>query len=252
MLAHVREELLVDALGGAPQRQFAQRRQVAGRKEMADGALGLLRHIDLALMQALDQILGREVDDFDVVGLVEDAVGNGFAHPDAGDPGDDVVQALDVLDVQRREHVDAGGDQLLDIEIAFGMAAAGGVGVRQFVDENQLRPTLQDRVEIHLGQQVALVLDLLARNDLEPVEQCLGFAASVRLDDADDDIHTLAPLGLGGEQHLIGLADAGRGAEENLQPAAAFMLRRRQQRFGRRSPLTLGHGPSVARFAPGG
>ena len=33
VLAHVREQLLVDALGGAPQRQLAQRRQIAGLEE---------------------------------------------------------------------------------------------------------------------------------------------------------------------------------------------------------------------------
>ena len=196
MLAHMRQQLLVDALGGAAQRQLAQRRQIAGREKVANRALGLLRHIDLALVQALDQILGREVDDFDVVGLVEHAVGHGLAHADSGDPGDHVVEALDMLDVQRREHVDAGGDQLLDIEIALGMAAARSIGVRQFIDKNELRAALQDRVEIHFGQEVALVLDLLPRNRLETVEQRLGLAPAMRLDDADDDIRTLAQLGL--------------------------------------------------------
>ena len=157
----MRQQLLVDPLGGAAQRQLAQRGQIARREVVANGALGLLRHIDLALAQALDQILGGEIDDLDVVRLVEDAVGHRLAHADPGDPGDDVVQALDVLDVERREDVDAGGDQLLDIEIALGMPAAGGVGVREFVDEHELRAALQDRVEIHLGQEMALVFDLL-------------------------------------------------------------------------------------------
>ena len=40
---HFVEQLLVDALGGAAQRQFAQRRQVGGREEMLERALGLLR-----------------------------------------------------------------------------------------------------------------------------------------------------------------------------------------------------------------
>ena len=75
--------------------------------------------------------------------------------------GDDVVQALDMLDIERREDIDAGGDQLLDIEVALGVPAAGGVGVGELVDENELRAALQDRVEIHLGQEVALVFDLL-------------------------------------------------------------------------------------------
>ena len=49
---HVREQLLIDALGGAPQRQFAQGGEVAGREVVVERALGLLGHVDLALLAA--------------------------------------------------------------------------------------------------------------------------------------------------------------------------------------------------------
>jgi len=52
------EQLFVDAIGGAPQRQLAQRGQIAGREIMLQRALGLLGHIDLALLEPLDQIVG--------------------------------------------------------------------------------------------------------------------------------------------------------------------------------------------------
>ena len=55
---HVREQLVVDPLRRAPQRQFAQGGEVARRKEVAQGALGLARHVDLAVPEPLDQILG--------------------------------------------------------------------------------------------------------------------------------------------------------------------------------------------------
>ena len=42
MRLHVREELLVDALGRPAQRKLAKRRQVAGRKIMLKRPLGLL------------------------------------------------------------------------------------------------------------------------------------------------------------------------------------------------------------------
>ena len=102
------EQLLVDALGGAPQRQLAQRGQVGRREEVLERPLGLLRDVDLALLQALDQVVGREVDQLDVVGAVEDRIRHGLAHAHAGDLRDDVVQALDVLDVDGRVDVDAG------------------------------------------------------------------------------------------------------------------------------------------------
>src|SRR6266567_462104 len=137
-----------------------------------------------------------------------------------------------MLDVERREDVDAGGNQLLDIEIALWMPATRGVGVSELVDEDQLGAALEDRIEIHFGQKVAFVLDLLPRDHLEALEQCLRLAPAVRLDDADDDIDPISPLGLSRQQHFIGLADSPRGTEKNLQPPAALLLRRGEQRFG--------------------
>ena len=70
------------------------------------------------------------------------------------------------------------------------------------------------------------------RDDFEAFEKRLGLAPAVRLDDADDDIDPFAPLGLRRQQHLVGLADARRGAEKNLQPAAALLFGRGEQCFG--------------------
>ena len=41
---------------------------------MLERALGLLRDVDLALLQALDQVVGGEVDKLDGVGAIEDRV----------------------------------------------------------------------------------------------------------------------------------------------------------------------------------
>ena len=160
MRAHVVDHLLVNPLRGAAQRQLAQRGQVAGLEIMADRALRLGRHVDLAFLQTLDQVFGREVDDFHVVGAVDDRIRHGLAHPDAGDLGDDVVEAFEMLDVERGVDVDAGVEQLLDIEIALGVAAAGRVGVRQLVDQHELGPAREDCVEVHLLEHTALIVGL--------------------------------------------------------------------------------------------
>ena len=139
---------------------------------------------------------------------------------------DHVVQAFDMLDVQRGVDVDAGRQQLLDIQVALGMAAAGRVGVRQLVDQHQRGPALQDGVEVHLRQHPALVVTCASRDRLEPFAAGLGLDAAMGLDHADHDVHAVALAGLGREQHLVGLADAGRGAEEDLQPPAPVPLRR--------------------------
>src|SRR5262249_6113932 len=162
--------------------------------------LGLLRYIDLAFVQTLDQILRREIDDLDIVGPVEHAVGHGLADADPRDLGNDVIQALDMLDVEGRKNVDAGCDDLLDVEVALGVPAAGRIGVRELVDEYELRAALKDPIEIHLGQQVSLVVDLLPRYLLETFEESLGLAPPVGFDDANDNIDPVAPPGLSGQQ----------------------------------------------------
>lgn len=73
-----------------------------------------------------------------------------LAHPDPGDLGDDVIQAFDMLDVERRVDVDAARQNLLDVEIALRMAAALGIGVGEFIDQHQRRSPRQDGVEVHL------------------------------------------------------------------------------------------------------
>ena len=96
---HLGEQLLVDPLGGAAQRQLAKRGQVGRREEVLQRPLGLLGDVDLAFLEALDQIVGRQIDQLDGVGAIENRIRNGLAHADVGDLRDDVVQALDVLDV---------------------------------------------------------------------------------------------------------------------------------------------------------
>ena len=76
----------------------------------------------------------REVDELDCIGAVEDGIGHRFADAHASDLRDDVVEALDVLDVEGRIDVDAAIEQLLDVEIALGVPASRRVRVRELVD----------------------------------------------------------------------------------------------------------------------
>ena len=126
---------------------------------MLQRALGLLGDVDLALLQPLDQVVRRQVDQFDGVGAVEHRIRHGLAHPHMRDLGDHVVEALDVLDIDRGIDVDAVRQQFLDVEIALGMAAAGRVGMGEFVDQRDLRTARDQRVEVHLLDDLVLVLD---------------------------------------------------------------------------------------------
>ena len=151
---HVGEQLLIDPLGSAPQRQFAQRGEIAGREIMLQRALGLLGDVDLALLQPLDQIIGREVDQLDRMGAVEYRIRHRLAHPHMRDLRDHVVEAFDVLDIDRGVDIDAAGQQFLDVEIALRMAAAGRVGMGEFVDQRELRAARDQRVEVHLLEEL--------------------------------------------------------------------------------------------------
>ena len=64
------------------------------------------------------------------------------------------------------------------------------------------------------------------------------------LDHADDDIGARLQPGMRALQHLVGLADAGRGADEDLEPAGAAVLApgRFQQGFRRGSLFRVAAG----------
>src|SRR5262249_48979131 len=193
------------------------------------------------------------------VGSVEYRVRHGLAHADMRDLGDHVVEALDVLDIDGGVNVDSVSEELFDIEVALGMAAAGRIGVSELVDQDDLRVADDDGVEIHLIERLAPVFEPPAGDDLEPFEQGLRFRAPVGFDDADDDIVAAALAGAGLLQHRGGLADAGRGTDKALEPArlTLFAPRGLEQALGGRSlvrvaPLTRHHesnssspGPSI-------
>ena len=74
---------------------------------MLKRAFGLLGNVDLAFFQALDKVAGSDVDKLDGVSAIEDRVWHRLANADAGDLRHDVVQAFDVLDIERGIDVDA-------------------------------------------------------------------------------------------------------------------------------------------------
>lgn len=188
-------------------------------------------------MKALDQILRGDVDDLDIVGSVDHQIRHGLAHADTGDLRDDIVEALDMLDIQGRIDVYAQRQEFQHIEIALRMTAAGRVGMGKLIDQNKVRAALDDGIEIHLLKRLPPVVDGLARQDIEPVNQRLGFAAAMGLHDTDHDIDTIRLSGACRHQHLIGLANAGGRAEEDFQLAAVLAIGALQEGLGRWTPI---------------
>ena len=137
-----------------------------------------------------------------------------------------------MLDVERGEHVDTRRAQFLNVLPAFGVAAAGSVGVGEFVDQRDLRMPCKHRVEIKFFQRMRAMHDFRARQDFERGGQPIGFGAPVGLDDPGNDIGAGAQQLRAFAQHFEGFADAGGGTKENLETAAALLLGGPEQRIG--------------------
>ncbi len=217
-------QIAVDAVGSGLHRQLAQGGEVGRREKRLQCLRGLLGQIHLALLQALDQFAWRQVHQHDVAQAVEHGIGHGLGHAHAGDAQHDVVEAFQVLDVDRGVDVDPGIEQLHDVLPAPLMAAAGHVAVRQLVDQGQPRLACQQCIQVEFFQHAALVTHAGARQQRQAFQQRRGFAAPVRFHHAGHHIHALAQALARPRQHGVGLADPGRGAQEHRQPTTVFAL----------------------------
>ena len=113
------------------------------------------------------------------------------------------------------------------------MTAAFDVGVRKLVDQNDLWPAGNNGIEIHFLEPLAFVFQAPAGHDFQAFEQRFGFPAAVSFDNADDDVVAVLLAGTGLLQHLVGLADTRRRADEDpeLADATLFAARRFKQSF---------------------
>ena len=238
MRLHMGEELLIDGLSRSPKGELPQRGEIAGREIVLKSVFGGLGDVNLSFFQPLNEIVRRDIDNLDVVGAIDYRVGNCLSNPDLGDLGHDIIEAFDVLDVDGGVDIDAGSQQFLDVATTLGVAAPGCIGMSEFIDEHQLGSALEDGIEIHLLQIMALISNPPSRYDLQALEQGLGLLASMGLNHPDHDVDLLMLLGPGGLQHLISLADSGCRAEKDLQPPLRFPLSTLEQGIGRR-PLIL-------------
>ena len=75
----------------------------------------------------------------------------------------------------------------------FSLPRPRHVGVRELVDQGDLGPPGQHRVDVHLLEPGAAVLEPPPRHDLEAADLLGGVRPAVRLDESDH--HVGAPLG---------------------------------------------------------
>lgn len=146
-----------------------------------------------------------------------------------------------MLHVERAIHFDAGIQQLGDILPAALVPASGQIAVCQFVDQDHRRLSRQCSVQIELGEVASAIVHLPARQYFQPFQRRRSLGAAMRLHQADHHIHALPLQFAGGGEHGERLADAGRGAEENLQSAMALVLHAVEQSVGACFPVNVGH-----------
>ena len=209
ILAQIGDHLVIDMVGSTPQRQFPQCCQITRLEKIVGSPARIIGQMDLGVLQTLKQLVGRDIDDDDIVGFLDDRVGDHFADGDAGDASDDIRQAFDMLDIERRPHIDAGIEQFLDILEAFGMPAVRRIRMRQFIDDDEIGPARQRGIDIELHQTLVLIDDCPGRQDFETFEKCRRIGLAVRLDEAHHNVAAfrLEPPCAG--EHGIGLADPG-------------------------------------------
>src|SRR5580765_1271423 len=89
--------------------------------------------------------------------------------------------------------------------------------MRQFIDEQDRWTPPERRIKIELVSHDPAIAYGKRWQPFQAFEKALGLDAAVGLHIADDDVGTTRTQTAGRLEHRIGLADTGRGAEENAQ-----------------------------------
>ena len=207
--AHARRVgLLAHVVGHEAQGQFAQGSEVGFAKEIGGGGGGTIGNVHFALLQSPEELGGRKVDQFQFGGI-EQAVRNGFADLGAGDLPHGVGPAVEVLDIDGCEDINAGIEQFFDILPAFGMARTRSIRVRQFVDQRQLGFARQNGVQVHFHERNAAMFEGSTGNCGQTLRQRVSLFASVGFNIADHDLGARGQFAAGGFEHGVGLSHPG-------------------------------------------
>ncbi len=124
-----------------------------------------------------------------------------------------------MLDVERGVDGDPRVEQLEHVLPALGVAGTGGVGVRQLVDQDHRGAASERGVQVELPEGGASVGHVARGQDVEALEERFRLGPPVRLDVADEHVGPVGAELARLLEHREGLADAGGGAEEQLEAA---------------------------------
>jgi len=201
------------------QSEFAEGGQVSESEIVAERGIHPSGGIHLSLAEAIPQGLGCQVDQLDLLCASQHGIRDRLLLHHAGDLANDIVEAFDVLDIDGRNHVDAGIQDRLYVLPAFAVLRARRVRVGELVHQGKLGFAGEKALEVHLVERDTTVVDRTTREDLEPLHQRQRGSATVSLHDGND--HVEAGIGKTSTlfQHRERLADARSGPEHDPEPS---------------------------------
>jgi hypothetical protein len=191
-------ELVIDDLGGEKEGEFAEFGEL-----LLEGG-GLRGGERPAVESAGEAVLRGRVHDLDVVGAKEEGAGDGNADPASADGLDARLKLPNVLDVDRRDDGDAGGEEYFDVLPAVRVGATWGIGVGQGIDQADGGAALADGGEIQAG-----LAEVEALGDgLKLIDEGLDFFGRIEGRGADDDVFAASLAAAALVEHAVAFADA--------------------------------------------
>ena len=224
--------LAIDSARHLAQREFAQRGQVAGLEKILERLLDLCRRIDFSFAQAFAKLLDRHVDVDDLIRFRDEGIGHHLAHFDAGDAPHQRIERLDMLDVDRGDHADAVGDQLLDILVRFSCLEPGALvcASSSTIATSGLRAIIASMsISVRVVPRYSMVRRGMTSRS--PIFSAVSARPCVSTQ-ADHHVDSLGAQLVRLFQHLVGFPDTGGGADINLQPPFQRLSDQIKKRLG--------------------
>jgi hypothetical protein len=217
------EECLLGLIGEKPKGQLTQRGEVVGARAIVECLWNLLGWVDVAMQHPAAELIGRGVDELDLVRLAHDPVRHSFTNLSISDALDDILNALEVLDIDGCNDIDPRIEQFDHVLPAFLRSRRSRhIGVGKLVDQHDLWVSGKYAIEVHLFKHSSSMLNHPAGNDLKISEARLGHGPTVAFVEADDDVRAAVAAAMAFVEHRDGLSDPGRCAEIDAKAASAF------------------------------
>lgn len=203
-----------------PQRQLPHPFQIGRCEEIFEGGGDPLLRVDFSFFEPFPEVFRGQIHVHDLIGLGNDSVGEAFPdfHPD--EFLDRVVQAFQMLDVQRRDHVNPGRENFLDVLVTFSISASRHVGMGQFVDQDHGWPPGKHGIQIHFFDLDAPVFTDDSRHGLQTFQKFGDLGAAVGFGETHHDIEPFAFQRMTLLEHPICLPHAGAISEVNFETSA--------------------------------